>query len=96
MKEKLLKEQILFTTYQVSAGHSPFDIEGAIEPNGYVIDIPGMNNTETLLPVRGFSMQPEIKDVSIVGVKAVSGWDYLNTHNKYLIITHEDRMIKYI
>ncbi len=41
-------------------------------------------------------MQPEVKEGTIIGVRGIERWDTLNTQHKYLIITREDRMVKYI
>ena len=90
------KGAIPFYNLPVSAGQSVLSIEGAIKPDGYIKDIPGVKNTEAFLPVHGYSMYPEIKEGAIMGVKKSNNWDTLNTQHKYLIITHEDRMVKYI
>ena len=94
--ENIPKGAIPFYNLPVSAGHSLFEIEGAMKPDGYVMDLPGVGYTEAFLPVRGYSMYPEVKEGAIIGVKTADRWDYLNTQHKYLIITREDRMIKYI
>lgn len=90
------KGAIPYYNLPVSAGHSPFEIEGAIKPDGYIVDLPGIGSTEAFLPVHGYSMQPEIKEGSIIGVRTADSWDHLNTQHKYLIISSDDRMIKYI
>lgn len=87
---------IPFYDLPVSAGQSPFDIEGSLRPDGYIKDLPGLSDTEALLPVKGYSMHPEVKEGAIIGVKKADNHDYLNTQYKYLIITNDDRMIKYI
>lgn len=85
-----------FYNLPVSAGKSSYYNNGAIQPDGYIKDIPGISETDAFLPVHGYSMQPEVKEGSIIGVKKIDQWDTLNTQRKYLIITQDDRMIKYI
>lgn len=80
----------------VMAGNKLSELTGTITPDGYIKDIPGIENTEALFPVRGCSMSPEIKEGAIIGVKRVSNIESLNTQHKYFIVTMEDRMIKYI
>ncbi len=80
----------------VSAGHSVEEIIGATKPTGYIKDLPGIDVAENILPVSGMSMEPEISNGAIIGVRKMNNWDTLNTERIYLIITHEDRMIKRI
>ncbi len=90
------KRAVPYYNLPVSAGHSVFEIEGAMKPDGYVVDLPGVGYTEGFLPVHGYSMCPEVKEGSIIGVKTADRWDHLNTQHKYLIITRDDRMVTYI
>ena len=69
---------------------------GVNEPDGFIYNLPGMAFTENFLPVVGYSMEPEVKENAIIGVRKMDKWDTLNTTKKYLIITHDDRMIKYV
>lgn len=94
--ETIPKGAIPYYNLPVSAGKSILAIDGSINPDGYIKDIPGIGNAEAFLPVHGYSMHPEIKEGAIIGVKKANNYDHLNTQNKYLIITHEDRMVKYI
>lgn len=85
-----------FFNLPVSAGNSLFEVMGVNQPDGFIYNLPGMAFTENFLPVVGYSMEPEVKENSIIGVRKMDRWETLNTTKKYLIITHEDRMIKYI
>lgn len=80
----------------VSAGRSIVDITGKTKPDGYVKGLPGADIAEHILPVAGASMEPEISSGAIIGVRKMNNWDTLNTERIYLIITHDDRMIKRI
>ncbi len=92
----LPKGAVPYYDLPVSAGKSLFEIEGARKFDGYALGLPGIGYADAILPVRGFSMQPEVKEGAIIGVRSIERWDTLNTQHKYLIITREDRMVKYI
>lgn len=92
----LPKGAIPYYNLPVSAGHSVMEIKGTIKPDGYIKDLPGVGQTEAFLPVHGYSMYPEVKEGAIIGVRKVERYDHLNTQHKYLIITKDDRMVKYI
>ena len=85
-----------FFNLPISVGHFIFDENETIHPNGYMNSIPGTENTDAFLPVVGFSMLPEILEGVLIGVRKIKNWNALNTQYKYLIITNEYRMIKYI
>lgn len=80
----------------VSAGRSLMDIIGANAPTGYITGLPGADIAENIFPVTGTSMEPEILNGAIVGVRKMNNWESLNTERIYLIITRDDRMIKRI
>ena len=80
----------------VSAGKSISDIIGAQTPDGYIKGLPGIDIAENILPVTGTSMEPEISNGAIIGVRKMNNWESLNTERIYLIITQDDRMIKRI
>lgn len=88
-----------FYNQPVSAG--PLGIltysNGATEPDGY-IDIEIFRRCDAVLPVTGVSMEPEIHSGDLVGLRKLEcyNWEYIQTGKIYMIITHEDRMIKYI
>lgn len=80
----------------VSAGKSVVDIIGQTSPDGYVTGLPGTDLAENILPVTGTSMEPEVPEGALIGVRKMDKWETLNTGRIYLIITHDDRMIKRI
>lgn len=80
----------------VSAGRSITDIIGASKPDGYISGLPGADLAENILPIVGTSMEPEVSNGAIIGVKKMDNWDTLNTERIYLIITRNDRMMKRI
>lgn len=80
----------------VSAGHSVIDIIGEKNPAGYIQGLPGIDIAENILPVTGMSMEPEISNGAIIGVRKTDNWETLNTERIYLIITRDDRMVKRI
>jgi len=80
----------------VSAGRSIIDIIGKTNPDGYISGLPGADMAESILPVIGTSMEPEILNGAIVGVRKMNNWETLNTERIYLIITRDDRMVKRI
>ncbi len=90
------KGAIPFWNLPVSAGQGLSDLTGGKKPDGYVFNVFGMTNTEDILPVIGFSMLPEVKENALIGVRKMDKWETLDTSKKYLIITRDDRMIKYI
>lgn len=85
-----------FWDLPVSAGKSVIDIVGKKTPDGYIKDLPGLDLAENILPVYGMSMEPEVSEGALVGVRKMSNYETLNTERIYLIITTEDRMIKRI
>ena len=85
-----------FWNLQVSAGHSVTDIIGQSKPDGYIKGLPGADIAENILPVSGASMEPEVSNGAIIGVRHINNWESLNTERIYMIITKDDRMIKRI
>ncbi len=85
-----------FFNLPVTVGQSILDTKESIIPEGYIKDVPGLENTDIFLPVIGFSMMPEIIEGALIGIRTIKNWNSLNTQYKYLIITNQDRMIKYI
>lgn len=69
----------------------------AMQPDGY-IDMEVFRRCEAILPVIGVSMEPEIHSGDLIGIKRLNNynWSYIQTGKVYMIITHEERMIKYI
>ena len=97
--EKLTSTAVPFYNLPVSAG--PLGIltynQVATKPDGY-IDIEAFRRCDAILPVTGISMEPEIHSGDLIGIKKMDyyNWEYIQTGKIYMIITHEDRMIKYI
>jgi len=85
-----------FWNLQVSAGHSVTEVIGQSKPDGYIKGLPGADIAENILPVSGASMEPEVSNGALIGVRRINNWESLNTERIYLIITKEDRMIKRI
>lgn len=96
---KLSSTAIPFYNLPVSAG--PLGIltysQNKIKPDGY-IDIEAFRRCDAILPVIGISMEPEIHSGDLIGIKKMDyhNWEYIQTGKIYMIITYEDRMIKYI
>lgn len=69
----------------------------AVKPDGY-IDMEIFRRCEAILPVIGVSMEPEIHSGDLIGIRKLEyySWEYIETGKIYMIITQEDRMIKYI
>lgn len=90
-------KKIPFWNLPVTAGKNLSEIIGSHSPDAYIIGkFPGADLVENIFPVSGTSMEPEILDGSIIGVRRMNNWDILDPSKIYLIITHEDRMIKRI
>lgn len=68
-----------------------------MEPDGY-IDMEIFRRCDAILPVIGVSMEPEIHSGDLVGIRKLDSynWEYIETGKVYMIVTTEDRMIKYI
>jgi transcriptional regulator with XRE-family HTH domain len=95
IETKLLKG-VPYWNLPVTAGRSIMDIIGKTNPDGYISGLPGADMAENILPVIGTSMEPEILNGAIVGVRKMNNWETLNTERIYLIITRDDRMVKRI
>lgn len=84
----------------VSAGPlGLIDVGDGRDAAGYV-DLPAFYGCEEILPVLGISMEPLIYSGDFIGVKSITNlstrWDFLQTGKIYLIVTREERMIKYL
>ena len=101
VKSKISNESVPYYDLVVTAGAC-----GALcadsrqyTPSGY-INMPGLSGSKAAFKITGISMEPEIKTGDIIGIKPVenlnSRWNFLKTGKIYLIVTREDRMIKYI
>ncbi len=87
--------------YDIPVSAGPLGVltysEGAVKPDGY-IDMEIFRRCDAILPVIGVSMEPEIHSGDLVGIRKLDSynWEYLETGKVYMIVTTEDRMIKYI
>jgi len=82
-----------YSDIKISAGRYDLAaIENKEVPESY-IKIPGVNAT-AWFPVIGFSMEPKIHAGDIIGVRVVAKWDRVEPGKVYMIVTHDDRMIK--
>lgn len=77
----------------VSAGQLDTFIQDA-EPTGWV-KLPGVKS-KALFPVIGCSMKPEINPGDVVGIVQLDSWEMVDPDKVYLIITHDERMIKHL
>lgn len=77
----------------VSAGQLDTFMQDA-EPTGWV-NLPGVNS-KALFPVVGCSMKPEINPGDVVGIVQINSWEVVDPDKTYLIITHDERMIKHL
>lgn len=87
-------KQTPFFNIVVSAGEHGITDWGMEEPTGFFIDIPSFRAADAAFPVLGFSMEPEISNGDIVGVKEMQKWDIVDTAGVYMLITDQERMIK--
>lgn len=68
-------------------------------PDGF-LELSAFNGCEAVFPIIGVSMEPIISSGDWIGIKSIDNisrsWDFIQTNVIYLIITREDRMIKFI
>ena len=76
----------------VSAGFKDVVDEGRETPSSY-ISLPG-TNADFYFPVSGTSMEPEINNGDIVGVKRVERSEGIVHGDVYMLVTNDNRMIK--
>lgn len=89
---------IPFFKINVSAGNISFLDNGLIEgqsPDGYMF-IPQNIDADIAFPTYGHSMHPEISNGDIVAYKLLKDISFYNYGMKYLIVTEEQRMVKYL
>ena len=80
----------------VSAGKQDLaTILNNMEPTGW-INLPGMPSSIGAFPVVGCSMEPDIKPGDFISITEVDRWERLDPDKTYMIITHDDRMIKHL
>lgn len=70
------------------------NIEQRENPESW-IKFPGVD-VDGWFPVIGCSMEPKIFAGDIVGVKQIDNWERIDPDKTYMIITHDDRMIKHL
>jgi phage repressor protein C with HTH and peptisase S24 domain len=84
-----------FSELPISAGQFDLmNIEQREEAESW-IKFPGVD-VDAWFPVVGCSMEPKIFAGDIVGVKQLNRWERLDPDKTYMIITHDDRMIKHL
>ncbi|MBR5594470.1 MAG: S24 family peptidase [Bacteroidaceae bacterium] len=76
----------------VSAGFKDVVDAGREAPSSY-ISLPG-KSADFYFPVSGTSMEPEINDGDIVGVKRVDRSEGIVHGDVYMLVTNDNRMIK--
>lgn len=93
-----LFKPIPFYDINVSAGNVVFLDNGLLRgarPDDYMY-IPIQIDADVAFPTYGSSMYPEISNGDRVAYKYIEDWTFFNYGMKYLIITDEQRMVKYI
>ena len=81
-----------YNSVTVSAGQR--DAINDCETADAYVSIPGMS-ADFFFPVVGTSMQPEINEGDIIGVKKMDSFTEFNEKRVYMIITHDSRFIKH-
>lgn len=80
----------------VSAGEQDLaTVLDNMEPTGW-INLPGMLSSIGAFPVVGCSMEPDIKPGDFISIAEIDRWERLDPDKTYMIITHNDRMIKHL
>lgn len=103
---ELLTEQtrtsVPFYNLPVSAGQLAVlesEIFHQTEPDGFV-ELSVFEGCEAVFPITGISMEPIISSGDWIGIKTIDNlshsWEFLQTGAICLIITREERMIKFI
>lgn len=78
----------------VSAGQKDLTtVLGNMKPTGW-LNIPGMPKSIGAFPVIGCSMEPDIRQGDFVCIAEIDRWESVDPDKIYMIITHDDRMIK--
>ncbi|WP_412464252.1 S24 family peptidase [Flavobacterium mekongense] len=94
---KLFKP-VPFYNLNISAGNITFLDNGLIDgqaPDDYLF-IPKNIDADIAFPTFGHSMYPEISNGDKVAYKFIKDWSFFNYGMKYMIVTDEQRMVKYI
>lgn len=97
IKNNLFKS-IPFYDVNVSAGDIVF-LDGGLlkdkEPDDW-FDIPKSVDADVAFPTYGHSMSPVIANGDRVAYKFITDWSFFNYGMKYMIVTDEQRMVKYL
>lgn len=97
LKNDLFKS-IPFYDINVSAGDIVF-LDGGLlkdkEPDDW-FDIPKSVDADIAFPTYGHSMSPVITNGDRVAYKFITDWSFFNYGMKYMIVTDEQRMVKYL
>ncbi len=91
-------KSVPFYNINVSAGDVVFLDDGFLEnrePDDLMF-IPKNIDADIAFPTYGHSMYPEISNGDRVAYKVIKDWSFFNYGMKYLIITAEQRMVKYL
>lgn len=91
-------KSVPFYNINVSAGDVVFLDDGMLEnrePDDLMF-IPKNIDADIAFPTYGHSMYPEISNGDRVAYKIIKDWSFFNYGMKYLIITNEQRMVKYL
>ena len=81
-----------YNNLPVSAGYKDVLDDGHETPSSY-ISLPN-KSADFFFPVSGTSMEPEINDGDIVGVKRVNPSEGIVHGDVYMLVTNDNRMIK--
>ena len=98
LKDNEHYKAIPFFQLNVSAGNVHFLDNGLLkgtEPDGYMF-IPRHIDADIAFPTYGHSMHPDISNGDVVAYKVLKDMSFFNYGMKYLVVTDEQRMVKYI
>lgn len=93
-----LFKPVPFYNINVSAGNVTFLDDGLLknqQPDDFMF-VPKNIDADIAFPTFGHSMYPEISNGDRVAYKLIKDWSFFNYGMKYLIITDEQRMVKYL
>lgn len=96
--ENEIFKTIPFYDINVSAGDMTFLDNGLLkgaQPDGFMF-IPRHIDADIAFPTYGHSMHPDISNGDVVAYKLLKDLSFFNYGMKYLVITNEQRMVKYI
>lgn len=100
--EKKTRTSVPFYNLPVSAGQLGIlesEIFAQSVPDGFV-ELSVFEGCEAIFPITGISMEPIISSGDWIGIRTIDNlshsWEFLQTGAIYLIITREERMIKFI